>query len=189
MFKCQNTQRRKLTWSARTVGPSGGTSVHHTPSCLLRPRWEGLRGKYSRSHRGNTWHLATVPATCLLLLGWAENRRGLLMCGKALGIQDFWEQRTTAHLAAGCPRYLPIVTNTLEVPSSSHGSAPVCPSSPAVSDDTLPFSPFSLLPQLVIVPQTRTGNCIPQKTSLFSHNPSWGRNSLSVTSVSSRLLP
>lgn len=53
VFKCQNIQLRKLTWSAQPVGPPGETSVYHIES-VLRPKWEGLRGKHVGSHRGNT---------------------------------------------------------------------------------------------------------------------------------------
>lgn len=91
---------RKLTWSARALGPSGGTSVHHTPSRLLR-----LRGKHLRSHEGNTpafgfsaCHLLAFVGLCLKMkgmridfgnsgpLGPGEMDYSLLCFGESLGL-------------------------------------------------------------------------------------------------------
>lgn len=108
------------------------------PQLFAQTKMGGTRKKCSRSRRGNTWHSATVPATFLLLPDWAENWRGGLMCGKALGIQELWEKWTTAHLALEHPRYLPIVTNTLEVSQAPHAAPHLWARAPRLSL-TIPF--------------------------------------------------
>lgn len=110
VFQSQNIQLRKLTWSARAVGPSGGTSVHHTPSCLLRPRREGLRGKHLRSHQGNTPAFGVSACHLLAFVGLCWMRP--LEFRTSVG-QEKW---TTAYLALEHPCYLPRITNALEVP-------------------------------------------------------------------------
>lgn len=63
--KCQNIQLRKLTWSARPVGPPGETSVHHIES-VLRPKREGLGGVHAGRHGAvlQHWHQRLPPACC-----------------------------------------------------------------------------------------------------------------------------
>lgn len=152
MFKCQNIQLRKLTWSAGTVGPSGRASVHHSPSCLLTPKCEGLRAKLAKP----SGPCSSLGRQCLppgwLLLSWAGS--------PPQGEERLWELRTsenkkkctTVYLAMELVPYLPTVPNALEVPRTSHGFTPVYVCSWASSANTRPFfSFFFLLPQLLLV--------------------------------------
>lgn len=142
VFQCQNTQLRKLTWSARTVGPSGRTSVHHTPSCLLRPKREGGTtrkalakplGQYS-----SIWPLCLPPAcSCWAVLNEARWMRTGLGKSGPLGARRNGSQPTLLWSIRPC--YLPTVTNALEVPSILHCFTPVCPCTRASAENTLPF--------------------------------------------------